>query len=72
LHTGAPAVPKQKTNKSAKKRIRVTASGKIKHNKCGKRHLASGKTGSRKRKLRQPSIKGGIVAKKYIAAVLGG
>jgi len=32
-------MPKLKTNRSAAKRFRVTASGKIKRNKAGKRHL---------------------------------
>ena len=30
---------KNKTNKSVKKRIKVTATGKLKHGKVGRRHL---------------------------------
>jgi large subunit ribosomal protein L35 len=64
-------MPKQKTNKSAKKRFKVTAGGKIKYHKCGKRHLLSSKTGKRKRQLRHPAVKGGIIAQKYIALIGG-
>ena len=34
-------MPKQKTNKSVRKRIRVTGTGKLKRNKANKRHLLS-------------------------------
>ena len=60
---------KFKPNKSVKKRFRATASGKIKRNKCGKRHLNSGKTGKRKRQLRRPAYETGIIAAKYIHAL---
>ena len=62
---------KNKTNKSLKKRFRVTASGKIKHRAPGKRHLLSGRTAKRKRQLRQPDTVGGKVAAKYIIAMGG-
>ncbi|HEV3145820.1 MAG TPA: 50S ribosomal protein L35 [Gemmataceae bacterium] len=62
---------KQKTNKSVKKRMRITASGKIKRNKSNKRHLLAGRTSKRKRQLRRSEIVTGKVAKKYILA-LGG
>ncbi|MFL5341090.1 MAG: 50S ribosomal protein L35 [Gemmataceae bacterium] len=64
-------MPKQKTNKSVKKRMKITASGKIKRHKCGKRHLLSGRTSKRKRQLRRTEIETGKIAKKYIMA-LGG
>lgn len=44
-------MPKLKTNRSAKKRLRVTKSGKIKHFKASKSHLLTGKSGKRKRQL---------------------
>ncbi len=50
-------MPKLKTNKSTAKRFKVTASGKIKRYKAGKRHLLSHMSSKRKRNLRQ----GGIV-----------
>ena len=46
-------MPKQKTNKSAAKRFKVTKNGKIRRFKAGRRHLMSGKSGSKKRHLRQ-------------------
>jgi large subunit ribosomal protein L35 len=42
---------KQKTNSGAKKRFRVTGSGKIKRGKRGMRHLLSSKSSKRKRHL---------------------
>ena len=44
-------MPKLKTNRSAKKRFRITKTGKIKHFKAGRRHLLSGKASKRKRHL---------------------
>ena len=58
-----------KTNKSVKKRFRVTGTGKVKRNQCGKRHLLSGRTAKRKRQLRGPAIETGVIAAKYIRAM---
>lgn len=44
---------KKKTNKAARKRLKVTKSGKIKYHRAGKRHLLSVKSGKRRRKLRK-------------------
>jgi len=44
-------MPKLKTNRSAKKRLRITKSGKIKHFKAGRRHLLTRKSSKRKRRL---------------------
>lgn len=44
-------MPKLKTNRSVKKRMRVTKSGKIKRFKANKSHLLTGRTGKRKRHL---------------------
>ena len=44
-------MPKLKTSKSVKKRIRFTKTGKIKHFKAGRRHLLGGKRSKRKRQL---------------------
>jgi large subunit ribosomal protein L35 len=51
-------MPKQKTNKAAKKRIKVSKGGKLLRGKPGRRHLLSVKTTKRKRKLRR----GGTIA----------
>ena len=44
-------MPKQKTHKGLAKRVKVTASGKIKHKKAGTGHLMSHKSGNRCRSL---------------------
>ncbi|WP_150847142.1 50S ribosomal protein L35 [Flavihumibacter sp. UBA7668] len=51
-------MPKVKTNSSAKKRFKVTASGKITHQKSFKRHILTKKSTKRKRGMR----KAGVVA----------
>ena len=62
---------KTKSNNSLQKRFRVTATGKIKHQKCGKRHLNAHIRAKRKRQLQQPAVIEGPVARKYIAAMGG-
>lgn len=47
-------MPKLKTNRSAKKRIRITKSGKAKHFKASRGHLLTGKASKRKRLLGRP------------------
>ena len=49
-------MPKLKTNKSAAKRFRITASGKVKRNKGYKQHILSTKSKKRKRHLRQSTM----------------
>lgn len=44
-------MPKLKTNRSVKKRIRITKSGKAKHFQAGRGHLLTGKSSKRKRHL---------------------
>lgn len=56
-------MPKIKTNRSAAKRFRVTASGKIKRNKAYKRHILSSKGKKRKRHLRQATMVAGVESK---------
>ncbi len=45
-------MPKMKTRKSAAKRYRVTAGGKVKYKKQGTRHILTKKSSKRKRNLR--------------------
>ncbi len=45
-------MPKVKTNSSAKKRFKVTGTGKITHQKSYKRHILTKKSTKRKRGLR--------------------
>lgn len=62
---------KNKTNKSVKKRVKVTATGKLKYAKVGRRHLNAHMNAKRKRQLR----KAGVIAdrpsvqKKYLIAL---
>ncbi|HEX5024036.1 MAG TPA: 50S ribosomal protein L35 [Agriterribacter sp.] len=45
-------MPKVKTNSSAKKRFKVTATGKITHQKAFRRHILTKKSTKRKRGMR--------------------
>ncbi len=47
---------KIKTNKGAKKRFKVTGSGKITHFKANKSHILTTKNRKRKRRLRRNSV----------------
>jgi large subunit ribosomal protein L35 len=58
-------MPKMKTHKGSTKRFRITAKGKLKRQKAGKKHLLSHKSGKRKRQLRRPAVETGVVARKY-------
>ncbi len=44
---------KRKTHRGAKKRFKLTATGKVMRHKSMKRHILTKKTRSRKRRLRQ-------------------
>uniref|UniRef100_A0A832I238 Large ribosomal subunit protein bL35 n=1 Tax=Eiseniibacteriota bacterium TaxID=2212470 RepID=A0A832I238_UNCEI len=44
-------MPKQKTNRSAAKRFKITGTGKVKRGHSGVRHGMIGKSRDRKRKL---------------------
>lgn len=46
-------MPKLKPHKGLKKRVKITANGKVKRPKAGKSHLMSGKSGRRKQRLRK-------------------
>ncbi|MBX3730765.1 MAG: 50S ribosomal protein L35 [Candidatus Sumerlaeia bacterium] len=45
-------MPKMKTKRGLAKRVKVTASGRIKHKKQNLRHILTKKTAKRKRHLR--------------------
>jgi len=49
-------MPKLKTVKSVKHRIKVTGTGKLMVFRAGRRHLLSKKRSKRKRKLRNPRL----------------
>ena len=44
-------MPKQKTHKGLKKRVKVTASGKVKRGRTGAGHLMSSKNAKRRRRV---------------------
>ncbi len=48
-------MPKNKTHKGLLKRIRITKTGKVKHNRAGMKHLRSSKSPTRLRRLRSAS-----------------
>lgn len=58
-------MPKMKTKSSAKKRFRVTASGRVKRATAYRSHILTSKSTKRKRKLR----KGHYVSKQDTPAV---
>ena len=59
-------MPKIKTHKGLKKRVKVTGRGKIKFHKHNKGHLQSHKSGNRKRRLRRTKTMTGPFAAKMI------
>ena len=56
-------MPKLKTNKSARKRFKLTKKGKLKRFKQGKRHLLTSKSSNRKRSMRKSILIEGAVGK---------
>ena len=46
-------MPKMKSNKAARKRLRVTGSGRIRRGKAGLSHMMRGKSANRRRNLRK-------------------
>lgn len=55
-----------KTHKGIKKRVKVTATGKVKFHKHNKGHLLSNKSGNRRRRLRRTTTMTGPYAAKMI------
>jgi large subunit ribosomal protein L35 len=49
-------MPKQKTHKGLSKRVKVTASGKVKHKHSFGGHLMSSKSAKRRRKISSSDI----------------
>ena len=56
-------MPKQKTHKGLKKRVKVTGTGKVKRPKCGSSHLMSGTAPKKCRDLSKTTIVTGKVAR---------
>ena len=49
-------MPKLKTNRGAKKRFKITATGKVKRRRSGLRHILTSKDQKRKRHLRRGTL----------------
>lgn len=49
-------MPKMKTNSGAKKRFKLTGSGRIKRQKANRSHILTSKSRKRKRHLRQDTL----------------
>ena len=62
-------MPKNKTHKGWKKRVKITARGKVRHKRSFAGHLMSGKSGDRIRRLRKPSLLKGSIAKRIREAL---
>lgn len=56
-------MPKQKTHKGLKKRIKITATGKVKRKRSGCGHLMSGKDSKHRRHLGTSTIVTSALAK---------
>ena len=56
-------MPKMKTHKGLKKRVKVTANGKVKYKSRNAGHLMSTKSGNRCRSLRKPCTLSGAISK---------
>ena len=49
-------MPKMKSHKGAKKRFKITGTGKVRRYKAFKSHILTKKTSKRKRRLRQAGL----------------
>ena len=56
-------MPKQKTHKGLSKRVKITATGKVKHKRTGGGHLMSGKSAKRRRRVSSSAIMKSATAK---------
>jgi len=65
-------MPKMKTHKGLKKRVKLTATGKVRHKRANSGHLMSGKSGDRRRGLRKPGVLKAPFEKRIRIALGGG
>jgi large subunit ribosomal protein L35 len=49
-------MPKMKSNSGAKKRFKLTGTGRVKRNKAYRRHILTKKTTTQKRRLRKKAL----------------
>jgi large subunit ribosomal protein L35 len=64
-------MPKMKTRSTVKKRFRVTPSGKVKRKKMNLRHLLTGKSAKRRRRLGKKAIVNSVQGKKIKTMMSG-
>lgn len=60
-------MPKQKTHKGLSKRVKVTATGKIKRSRAGGGHLMGSKNAKRRRRISSSTLMDSGVVKKLSA-----
>ena len=60
---------KLKSHKGARKRLKVTGTGKVRYKRSFAGHLMSGKTGDRRRRLRKYGYLHDTIAKKMLAVL---
>ncbi|MGQ0554260.1 MAG: 50S ribosomal protein L35 [Planctomycetota bacterium] len=65
-------MPKLKTKKSIKKRMKITKSGKVLRRKPGGRHYKAGKSSGRRRRLRGTDLVVGKRAKTMLVLLAPG
>ena len=65
-------MPKMKTHKGLRARVRVTRTGKVVRRKAGKSHLMGGKSGKRCRNLGRQAVVEGKFAKTTIRKLATG
>ena len=63
-------MPKMKTSRSAAKRFRLTARGKIRRSQAYARHILTKKTRKRKRNLRHPALVASVDARRMRQLIL--
>ncbi len=49
-------MPKMKTNRAAKKRFKLSGTGRVRRPKCGAQHNMNGKSRKRRRRLRDNDL----------------
>lgn len=62
-------MPKQKTKKAVRKRMKLTKTGKVKRHQAFTSHIMVRRSSKRKRHLRQALIQEGAIGKQMAAAL---
>lgn len=62
-------MPKMKTRKCVAKRVKQTGTGKFMHFKAGRRHILTGKSAKRRRRLRHDALIGSTEIKRVTSSL---